>query len=134
MQGSTVTPQLAAGSRSRTSVFAQGMVDVAPGAATLRSGASAARIAANLSDISEGEEEPATRLDGAAFRADDLAVRQLVPGGLPSADGWARDGDGEVTPPEPVKRCRSPGSNNAVPWRPTALRAAVQPSRRDQGG
>jgi hypothetical protein len=97
----------------------------------LPASATAVSIMATLSDISEGEEELAVTADGAAsfgILPEHLRMR----GGPPSHERDAQDADCSA-PPEAVKRCRSPGSNNAVPWRPSAPRAAILSSRLDHG-
>ena len=132
LQGSIAASQPPAESLSRAPRSPKGVFDITPAAATLPASASAVSIAATLSDISEGEEEAAAGV-GHGDSVESSRKRQRVCAGQASGGCEPHHDDAVVASPEPVKRCRSPDSNNAVPWRLATPRAAVPSSRLDCG-
>ncbi len=104
------------------------------------SGVGVVTLGGGLSDISEGEEE--TTPSGSVRTVDHPdrahgypgAGRELSLGGCEgddvNANGAASSSPRRDAAAEPSRRCASPGSNNAVPWRQSASRAGAHAPRR----
>jgi len=99
-------------------------------------GAGVVTLGGDLSDISEGEEEPPSGSISAADHPNRAHGYPAIGGEQACAEGDI-DVSGTLScsprrdaAAEPSRRCGSPGSNNAVPWRQSASRAGAASSRR----